>query len=276
MPKLSKPFANIVCCTPNMLDVIEDAARLCYLSEPKVAKAAYGNEHPLERLQEQETFLRSKIALGHLSVLEHGNITVDFGFDRGVSHEEVRHRLQAISQSSTRYCNFSHQKFGGEISVIEPFFFPKGENLANHEMPWFQQISYEDGTSSSTDTIDIEFSPWLGEGLNKFDLWFMAMQYAEFFYMRLTDLGATPSEARSVLPNSLETFMRSTMNVREWKWVFRLRAVGESGAPHPQMLEVMLPLLREFYTRWPILFEQEYLLCQEKGRFEWWDQNCKP
>lgn len=231
MPKLSKPFAKIVCCTPNMLDVIEDAARLCYLSEPKVAKTAYGNEHPPERLQEQETFLRSKIALGHLSVLEHGNITVDFGFDRGVSHEEVRHRLQAISQSSTRYCNFSQEKYGSQISVIEPFFFDKeDENVGKIELPETKITFYD---------------------LNKFDMWFLAMQYAEVFYMGLIGLGATPSEARSVLPNSLETFMRSTMNVREWRHVLKIRT--EAGV-HPQMAEVMVPLLWKFQQQWPIFF----------------------
>jgi len=226
MPKLSKPFAKIVSVTPNILDVIEDSARLCYLSEPKhpLPENALPSEEKA-RLFEQATFLLSKIRLGHHSILEHGNITVDFGFDRGVSHELVRHRLQAISQSSTRYCNFSQEKYDSQISVIEPFFFDKDE---------IRQVAQRGKLS-----------------LTKWDVWMAAMENAEYAYMKLIKLGATPSEARSVLPNSLETFMRSTMNVREWRHVLKIRT--EAGV-HQQMAEVMVPLLWEFRKQWPILF----------------------
>lgn len=233
MPKLMKPSFSVVCCTPDMMDVIEDAARKCYLSEPKHPCP----EHPLPeelqaRLDEQAIFLRSKIALGHHSVLEHGNITVDFVFDRGVSHEEVRHRLQAISQESTRYCNYSLDKYENEIAVIEPFFF--------------NQLDPRE------DTIGTPFGGMILTGANKFDVWLLAMRMAEWAYLQLLSMGATAQEARDVLPNSLKTEMRCTMNVREWRHVLKIRT--ESGV-HPQFAQVSVPCLQEFKTRWPVLFE---------------------
>lgn len=99
MPRLVAPVGNLVSMSPNINDLIEDAARKCYLSE---SKTTHGDG--FERFEEQEKFLKDKIRLGHHSILEHGYITVDFVFDRGVSHEMVRHRLAAFSQESTRYC----------------------------------------------------------------------------------------------------------------------------------------------------------------------------
>lgn len=216
MPRLLKSSFSIVAQTKNMLDVIEDAARKCYLSEPKTQLPVIPMPIHLEaRKQEQIAFLTDKIKLGHHSVLEHGNITVDFVFDRGVSHEEVRHRLQAISQESTRYCNYSKEKFDEQIAVIEPCFW-KGED------------------------------DW-----RKYDIWLKAMTAAEQAYLDLIALGATAQEARSVLPNSLKTEMRVTANVREWRHILKIRT--EKGV-HPQMAEVMVPTLIEFKKRWPVLF----------------------
>ena len=70
----------------------------------------------------------------------------------------------------------------------------------------------------------------------------------------LLNEGATPQEARSVLPNSLKTEVVMTANMREWRHFFELRAAGTTGAPHPQMAEVALPLLREVADYMPELF----------------------
>jgi thymidylate synthase (FAD) len=157
----------------------------------------------------------------HESVLEHGSITVRFVVDRGVSHELVRHRLASFSQESTRYCNYGKDKFGNEITVIKPCFF--------------------------SDERD-EFDP---EGSREYWLWSQACQIAESCYFDLLACGATPQEARSVLPNSLKTEVVMTANPREWRWVFALRCHKDA---HPQMREVMVPLLAEFIIRWPALF----------------------
>lgn len=141
----------------------------------------------------------------HESVIEHSIMTVCFVFDRGVSHEMVRHRLAAFTQESTRYCNYSKGKFGQEIMVIDPCF-------------------------------------WQGEDDPMRHIWEAAMNFAEEMYMELIEAGAKPQEARSVLPNSLKTEIVVSANFREWRHIFRMRT---SPKAHDQMREVMVPLLRE-------------------------------
>lgn len=149
----------------------------------------------------------------HESVLEHGSITVRFVVDRGVSHELVRHRLASFSQESTRYCNYSKNAFNEEITVIEPCFW-------------------------SRSTL-------------KWDCWHEACSRAERTYFNLLQGGATPQEARAVLPSSLKTEVVMTANPREWRHVIQVRAHRDA---HPQMREVMEPLAQEFAARWPVLF----------------------
>lgn len=154
----------------------------------------------------------------HESVLEHGSITVRFVVDRGVSHELVRHRIASFSQESTRYCNYGKDKFGNEITVIMPCF-------------WIN----DDGGM-------IDF---------KYDIWKKACEDAQNNYFDLLSSGASAQQARSVLPNSLKTEVIMTANPREWRHVFKVRCHRDA---HPQMREVMLPLLDKFQFHWPSLF----------------------
>ena len=162
-------------------------------------------------------FIKRIVRSGHESVIEHGSATVRFICDRGVSHELVRHRLAAYSQESTRYANYAKERFGSEISVIRPSFW--------------------------------------SEDSREFALWREAMEKCEAAYMELLRQGASPQQARAVLPNSLKTEVVMTANFREWRHVFRLRC---SRAAHPQIREVMLPLLQEMSRRFPPLFEDVY------------------
>ena len=164
-----------------------------------------------------EQFLRNIIKRGHEAVLEHASVTAVVICDRGVSHEIVRHRIASYCQESTRYCNYSKGKFGEEITVIEPLFFEPG--------------SYN------------------------YQIWERACDQAESAYFDLLIRGATPQEARSVLPNSLKTQIAITMNMREWRHFFRLRC---APAAHPQMIEVAKLGLIEMYDYFPCLFEDVY------------------
>lgn len=150
----------------------------------------------------------------HESVLEHAAITVRFVCDRGVSHELVRHRLASFSQESTRYCNYGKDKFGSELTFIKPCFWPERDT--------------------------------------NFFTWELICKDVESAYMDMMEHGATPQEARSILPNSLKTEVVMTCNPREWRHVFKLRC---SPQAHPQMREIMLPLRDEFASRWPSLFK---------------------
>ena len=212
--------------------LLEKAARLCYQSTPE------------EEMKDVEAFLRKRVMeSGHHSVIEHISATVRFVCNRGVTHEKVRHRIASYSQESTRYCNYSKEKFGNEIKVIDPFFFDKEEEkLSCVKVPCID-VAYEDGVRISEHGV---------KAMNKFDVWYSAMLFAEWHYMKLIEMGAKPQEARDVLPNALKTEIIMTANIREWRHFFKLRT---AKAGHPQMREVAIPLFEAFKERLPLLFE---------------------
>ena len=80
------------------------------------------------------------------------------------------------------------------------------------------------------------------------------MLEAETSYKMLLDQDWRPEQAREVLPNSLKTEIVVTANYREWRHIFKLRAIGTTGKPHPQMQALMLPVLEEFKEKLPALF----------------------
>ena len=164
-----------------------------------------------------DKFLRGIIKRGHEAVLEHATVTAVVVCDRGISHEIVRHRIAAYCQESTRYCNYSKGKFGNEITVIEPPFWDKDSE--------------------------------------EYKTWAHTCEVTEVAYFDLLAVGATPQQARSVLPNSLKTQIAITMNIREWRHFFRLRCA--TGA-HPQMIEIACMGLVEFHDYFPCLFEDIY------------------
>ena len=98
---------------------IEKAGRTCYKSEENIKEDS------------AEKFIRAIIKRGHESVIEHEKITVRFITDRGVTHELVRHRIASYSQESTRYCNYSNDKFGNELTFIMPCFWYGDEEKLN-------------------------------------------------------------------------------------------------------------------------------------------------
>jgi len=244
-----KASHKIVRFTPDMLDAIDEAARTCYLSEPKDTpelRDEFRRQATLDPLLcmagsvqlsfstafeywVQAKFIKGLIKKGHTTPFEYGDIEIEFICDRGVSHEAVRHRLCSPMQESTRYCNYGNNESG--INVIDPIFFDvKDPN--NY---------YEDDINGS-----------LLYQINRFDVWLMCMEYAEWGYLTLLKMGASPQEARSVLPNSLKTKLKIKANVREWFHIFNLRAVNPGA--HPQIREVMIPALEECATKWPVLF----------------------
>ena len=198
------------------LQHLERVARTCYKSEDKITEDG----------ESAKKMIRGLIKNGHEAMLEHGGMTVKFIVDRGVSHEIVRHRLFSFAQESTRYCNYSKDKFGNEITVIWPGY------------------------------LNLERSPadgyFIDEAANN---WYTAVHIAENQYINMLDIGLTPQEARAVLPNSLKTELVVTGNWREWRHFFKLRC---DHAAHPQIREVAIPLLEEMHKRIPVLFDDIY------------------
>lgn len=170
-------------------------------------------------------FVARIVKSGHDSVIEHASISVRFVCDRGVSHEIVRHRLAAYSQESTRYCDYK----GGVTFVIPS---------------WMNAIIVEHETKAGQYPFGISTLPE--------QEWYDSMVNAEASYLFLLRKGWSPQQARSVLPNSLKTEIVMTANIREWRHVLKLRT---SAAAHPQMRELMIPLLTEFKAQIPVLFD---------------------
>ena len=186
------------------LEQIERAARTCYKSEDKIT----------EQGESAKKLIKNLIKNGHEAMLEHSQLSVKFICDRGVSHELVRHRMASFAQESTRYCNYSDDKFGNELTFIKPIFF---------------DLTMDEG-----------------------ELWLEAMEHAEDYYFSLLDDLCSPQEARCVLPNSLKTEVVMTANYREWRHILKLRT---DKAAHPQMRELMVPLLKELKERIPVIFD---------------------
>ena len=195
---------------------IEKIGRVCYKSEGKITKDG----------ESAKKFVKMLIDRGHEAMIEHSFLSIRFTVDRGVSHELVRHRIASFAQESTRYVNYSLDKFGNEINVIN---IRDGIDLDN---------KMKNMDSSIIDAILRE--------------WFSAMKDAEKHYMKMIELGATPQIARSVLPNSTKTEITITTNYREWRNLFKLRVPATA---HPQMREVTIPLLKELKNRLPIIFD---------------------
>lgn len=188
-----------------VLQKIEAAARTCYKSEGKIQEDSAAK------------LVAGLIKSGHEAMLEHASVTVKFVVDRGISHELVRHRLASFAQESTRYCNYSKDDFGSEITFIIP-----------------------------------DYLEYKSEGWN---IWKESMKQAEEAYFKMLDFGLSPQQARAVLPNSLKTEVVMTANLREWRHFFKLRALGTTGKPHPQMLEVAVPLLEDMKNLIPVVFD---------------------
>ena len=212
---------------------IEESGRTCYVSE-----AAMTDESG-------EKFVRTLVKNGHEAMIEHASMKVKFIVDRGVSHELVRHRLCSFAQESTRYCNYSKGKFGNMITVIEPCFLM--------DIPKERRAEIREETDS---VVTSDRLPLVLEGKElQYYHWYNSCRGAERAYLSMLDAGATPQEARSVLPSSLKTTLIVKADMREWRNIFKLRAAGEHGKPHPQVLEVMVPLLNECKLKLPALFD---------------------
>jgi len=154
----------------------------------------------------------------------------------------------------------------GHFSVIEHanitvrFICDRGvsHELVRHRLASYSQEStryanYSEANFGSEITL-IKPLFW-SEDSRQYKEWLKAMENAEKAYMKLIRMGANPEQARSVLPHSLKTEIVMTCNIREWRHVFNLRC---SPSAHPQMREVMLPLLRDLRDKLPVIFDDIY------------------
>ena len=173
---------------------IERACRTCYRSENFITEESY------------KKLLKNCINRGHESVLEHEKITVRMTCDIGVYKDLTRHRFGSFSIESTRYCNYSKDKFDNNIKFIEPIYFDDGD---------------------------------------KGQLWVDAMMAIENQYMKMAEAGCTPDEMRMILPHSTAAEVTMTANIREWRHILDLRTKKMTHPAIRQLLIPLLLKFKE-------------------------------
>ncbi len=196
----------------NVYELLENAGRTCWKSEDKKKEGS------------AEDLIKKLIRMGHTSVLEHANVTVRIITDRGVTHELVRHRLASYSQESTRYCNYTQNKFDNQITFIRPVW----------------SLIYQESYNENPVATSLSESVWIADCLK-----------SEEHYNKLIHYDWPPQKARQVLNHSVKTEIVVTANMREWRHIFNLRA---SNAAHPQIRDLARNMLSVFCLEWPVLF----------------------
>ena len=195
---------------------LEFAAKQCYRTQGNITENSYKH------------FLRNCLSRGHESVIEHEKVSIRMCCDIGVYKDLTRHRHASFSIESTRYCNYSKDKFGNEIKFIEPIFY---DNRHPDEYNGIEDI----------------------RNALKTEYWVECMKNIEASYMQMNQIqGTTPDELRMLLPHSTAAELYMTANLREWRHILSLRAQKET---HPSVQQVMIPLLRYFQETMPELFE---------------------
>ena len=169
--KIVQPTVELIWITPDAEGQIEVAGRTCYKSEDKMTEHTAG------------AFAKKMVNSGHHAMIEHALASLRIITDRGITHEIVRHRIASFAQESTRYCNYSSDKFGSECTFIEP--------------PGLTEVQREN--------------------------WIAACEATEKYYFNMLAAGSSPQIARSVLPNCLKTEIVMTANFREWRHFITLR-----------------------------------------------------
>lgn len=252
---------------------IERCGRVSYWSEDKITEDG----------ESAKKFVAMLIRNGHESVLEHGSLTVEFTVDRAIANELVRHRMASYTQESTRYCNYSKDKFGGDVTYILPYCLKHGyaiwsklneEMMEDDEYKYYSNYS-KDSTIANASKCIIDYANFKYGGLRgmikddwdalcKFTNYYDAADCATKSYLasitvpvNFADMDnvvaeSTPEEARWMLPLGLATRIVVTANYREWKHIFKLRCEKHA---HPEMRRIMCALWSVLNVKIPVVFE---------------------
>lgn len=204
--------AEVMPITPingkEIMALIEDCARTCYKS------TAQKTDDSAERL------VKSLIARGHTSMLEHYNITMKYVSNIAAYKDLTRHRHASFAVESSRYCNYSNGKFGGELKVLDPI------EIQKNTKEWYA--------------------------------WTSAMMMAEIYYMQMAKYGATPDQMSLVLPQSTAAEFVITSNLREWLHILALRSsAAQTGHARPCVKQIMDNTQNLFAHHLPVIFGKQ-------------------
>lgn len=170
-------------------------------------------------------------------------VMVKFSTDIGVTREANRHRKNSVAEQSTRYCNYSKDKFGGNIAVAIPTDIKESDIY--HCINQFSDPGEDPSTFYNMCTALVLDK----EEFNDISTWLFANLACEWAYMRLIKLGWKPQQARRILPLDTHSEIVHTAFVSDWQHCFDLRVDGTTGKPHPDMKALMSPVKEEFIKR---------------------------
>jgi len=233
--KIVRPYAKLIepfeSTSTDPMRKIEWCGRISHRSEEKQTPDSW------------RRFIET-VVLGHgdWSIVEHVTASVDMLVDRGITHELVRHRLFSYTQESTRFVNYEKK--------MEPsFVYPKVEVECERCLGSYEVQDWEEKGLTG---FGHGSYPQHMVSCNYEDAWLRSIATSEKAYKDLLAEGWRPQEARSVFPNALASRIIVTGNLRNWRHIFLMRTTVEA---HPQMRQVMIPLLAEFKSVFPIIFD---------------------
>ena len=192
MVKIVEPSVEIITDIDGkkILKTIERAARTCYKTEGNISEDTSSAEKMISKL----------IEMGHTAMIEFADIHVILRCDVGVYKDLSRHRLCSFAIESTRYCNYSKDKFGNEITFIKP-------------------VNIKDDT-------------------DEYAIWYNTMSEIEQSYNEMAKLACTPDQLRMLLPHSTAAYVNMKTNVREWRHIFELRC-AKAAHPSVRQIMLM-------------------------------------
>lgn len=199
-----------------MLLEIANIARTCY-------KTPKSND-----IEAAKRTVQRLIQSGHTSMLEFVHITMKYVSNIAAYKDLTRQRLTTFAIESTRYANYSKDKFGNELTFINP-------------------IEIKDKTSK------------------EYEIWKQTMKILEQSYMDLAKLGKKPDVLSLILPHSTKAEFNISANLREWRHIFKLRSsIAATGTPRPCVAEIMDPTLELFYSKIPVIFDDLFEIYKQK------------
>ena len=190
------------------------------LNLQRAAKTCYKSYKTTDDVESAKRIVKSLINSNHHAMLEFETITMNYTTNIATIKDLTRQRMASYAVESTRWCSYNKGKFGSEIKFLDPIEIPK-------------------------DTI-------------KYQVWLNAMEQAEKNYMDMAALGGKPDELSLMLPQSTACEMTISCNLREWRHILALRAVGTTGKPRACVQEIMIPTLELFHREIPIVFDDVY------------------
>ena len=217
-----------------------------------VARTCYKSEN-LSTPEKDLALVKRLIESKHEAMIEFADVTVKFTCDRGVANELVRHRIASFAMESTRYCNYSKDKFDNEITFIIPSWLdlPEGEylywgcnwvNKENKDEVIVKNRNDDGAYTYNKDTVDK-------------DIFLNGLDDCERAYLEFIDNGCKPEQARQVLPLATKTEVDIKANLREWRHLLKLRC---SSAAHPDIRVLALDLLKQLHEQIPVVFDDLY------------------